>query len=244
MLRGEKFRQLRSKNSEGRHAKQSREVAGAGVVPDKPIGAGERVQQRVEIAPGVGNDGDLPAGAAQQRREFGESLGRPEAHGVPRAHVNDDAAAGTRTWRDGGQLMAKRGGEGAPVVGAMRVPGCGKRRGQQAAGSNSGKSNSAPDAGERKQQVIPRIASGTHADPMVLGAQHVQRAPQFPPRPAQESIFSAERRPWRGERHEFNPGRKAGEEGPGMGFGEQGDARPKRGLAQKRHGEREVAKAP
>lgn len=95
MLRGEQFRKLRTEDREGGNAEERGEMARAGVVADEARGAGERVEQLAEIAQGIVEHDDFPAGRLQSRRDHGEPIGRPLAHGLTRAGVNHDATIGS-----------------------------------------------------------------------------------------------------------------------------------------------------
>lgn len=244
----EQLRELRAKDRERRHAEKRGKMAGAGVVADESVRARKGVHELIEIVQRVVEHHNVPARGPQPRGDFGKAFDGPEAHGMAGAGMDDDAArrGGERgaAGCEGRKGPAEGGGEGAPVFGAMGKCGAGERLGQQQAGTGAGKSEATPGSGPGEEGMIAGIGAGGDTKIKVSGAQCALYAEEFAPRPAMEAVFTAEGGPGRGERHEFNFRREAGEERRGVRFRQQGDARVRGGATQKGQGQGQVAETP
>lgn len=248
MLRREKLGELWTENRERRHSEQRGQVARTGIVADEAGGARERGQELIDIAQRVIDPDHIPARGPQPGGDLGEAFDGPETHGMAGARVDYDAArrggGGRGTRGEKRQIPTERGREGAPMLGAMGARGAGKWLSQQHSRACPGKPETAPGPGQGEDEMVARIRTGGNSEIKTSGAQFTSRADKLAPRPAVEVVFAPEGRPRRGERHEFDFRREANEQRSGVRLGQQADACVRGCEAEKRHGQRKIAKAP
>lgn len=121
MLRREQFRQLRAEEGEGRHPGQSGEMAGPRIVADKAVCGRKRIEQDVEVAQAVVEEGHTPTGVPQTRGQSFEPFPRPLADRVTGAGMDDNMPPGARGRRRCLKLPSKAGGQCPPVSRPMRL---------------------------------------------------------------------------------------------------------------------------
>jgi len=239
------LRKGRPENGESWHTEQCREMAGAGVIADEAVGAGEDGQQHLQVAERIIKQGHVPAGRAQPAGDSLEPFARPPTRRLARAGVDHHApAVGFSPGLRHGQAPAERMGQTGPVLRAMRTRGARQRLRKQQVRTGAGKTESSPRPGQGEQRVVARIQPRGDAEIKTAPAQFAPHAGKFAPWPAMQAVFVPEGRPRRGERHEFDPRREAGQQRRRMRLGQERHARLRRRDAQERHGEGEVAQAP